>query len=321
MSRWISWVRPDTFPRTDSRGIRSEDDRGSMPYSAVTQPLPFPFSQGGTRSSTVAAQMTFVRHGDLVYRLTVLSIADSGARYRGRGRAFAHSFRPIEDDSIYSLKVTRLRIARALENETIQELSERTRNELEVVYTGVLNGLYASTPLAHRTPIKIGIASTLGARGKDVPPARLAQLLGDKDPAVARSGALALGSIGTAEAANVLGAAKSDDAGVKSAIADGLLKCAENLLAAGNKAGAKSAYEKIMAAGASEAAKTAAASEQAAAEANKTATCSSARVILMTDGEASHGLGAFKSSCVHGGRDAVDDRLATRAHRALAGVL
>ncbi len=54
--------------------------------------------------------------------------------------------------------MTRLRIARALEGETLQQLSERTRNELEVVFTGVLNGLYASTPLAHRTPIKIGIA-------------------------------------------------------------------------------------------------------------------------------------------------------------------
>ena len=30
-------------------------------------------------------------------------------------------------------------------------------NELELVYTGVLNGLYASTPLARRAPIKIGI--------------------------------------------------------------------------------------------------------------------------------------------------------------------
>jgi len=54
--------------------------------------------------------------------------------------------------------VTRLRIARALEDETLQDLSERTRNDLEVVFTGVLNGIYASTPLPWRTPIKIGIA-------------------------------------------------------------------------------------------------------------------------------------------------------------------
>ena len=34
--------------------------RGSMPYSAVTQPLPVLRRNGGTRSSTLAVQMTFV---------------------------------------------------------------------------------------------------------------------------------------------------------------------------------------------------------------------------------------------------------------------
>ena len=34
--------------------------RGSIPYSAVTQPLPVPLRNGGTRSSTEAAQRTFV---------------------------------------------------------------------------------------------------------------------------------------------------------------------------------------------------------------------------------------------------------------------
>ena len=34
--------------------------RGSMLYSAVTQPLPFPFKKDGTFSSTVAVQITFV---------------------------------------------------------------------------------------------------------------------------------------------------------------------------------------------------------------------------------------------------------------------
>ena len=106
----------------------------------------------------LAAQMTFVRYGDLVYRLTVLSIADSGGKYRGRGRAFAHSFRPLDDEGVHSLSVTRLRIALARDNETLEALSNRTRNKLELVFTGVLNGLYASTNLSYRTPIKIGIA-------------------------------------------------------------------------------------------------------------------------------------------------------------------
>src|SRR6266513_1966957 len=39
---------------------RSSVARGSMPYSAVTQPLPWPLSQGGSRSSSVAVTSTWV---------------------------------------------------------------------------------------------------------------------------------------------------------------------------------------------------------------------------------------------------------------------
>src|SRR4030066_462881 len=60
MSLWISWVPPPTFPAEDSLCILLWDDLGSMAYSAVIQPFPFPIRKGGTRSSTVAAQMTFV---------------------------------------------------------------------------------------------------------------------------------------------------------------------------------------------------------------------------------------------------------------------
>jgi len=38
--RWISIVRPPCFPRAASRSVRSVVARGSIPYSAVTQPLP-----------------------------------------------------------------------------------------------------------------------------------------------------------------------------------------------------------------------------------------------------------------------------------------
>ena len=38
MSRWISWVRPPCLPAAASRCMRLPVARGSMPYSAVTQP-------------------------------------------------------------------------------------------------------------------------------------------------------------------------------------------------------------------------------------------------------------------------------------------
>ena len=60
ISRWISCVRPPTLPCDASRCVRVVVARGSMPYSAVTQPLPVLRRNGGTRSSTLAVQMTLV---------------------------------------------------------------------------------------------------------------------------------------------------------------------------------------------------------------------------------------------------------------------
>ena len=58
--RWISCVRPDGLPDVTSRRVRSWVARGSMAYSAVTQPLPLPRSQMGPRSSSEAVHSTRV---------------------------------------------------------------------------------------------------------------------------------------------------------------------------------------------------------------------------------------------------------------------
>lgn len=115
-------------------------------------------TQVGPQEVGVYMQMTFVAYEGMVYRLALTSIAGSALKYRGRATAFAMSFRGLDDTGAHSLEVTRLRVARALDHETLQALSDRTRNELEVGYTGVLNGIFASTELPRGTPIKIGIA-------------------------------------------------------------------------------------------------------------------------------------------------------------------
>src|SRR5262249_10276886 len=53
-------VRPPCLPALASRRVRSEVARGSIPYSAVTQPRPWPLSQGGRRSSRLAVTRTWV---------------------------------------------------------------------------------------------------------------------------------------------------------------------------------------------------------------------------------------------------------------------
>ena len=60
MSRWISTVRPWSFPRDASRSTRSPVDAGSSEYSAVIQPRPWFRSQRGTSSWIIAVQSTIV---------------------------------------------------------------------------------------------------------------------------------------------------------------------------------------------------------------------------------------------------------------------
>lgn len=100
--------------------------------------------------------------------------------------------------------------------------------------------------------LKVGIASSLGARargGKKVDAAAFAPLVTNQKAALIRAGALALGAVGSPEAAKVLSSASASDAdaAARAAVSDGLLECAENLLAGGDKDGAKAAYEKILA--------------------------------------------------------------------------
>jgi HEAT repeat protein len=92
---------------------------------------------------------------------------------------------------------------------------------------------------------KIGVISSLGTRrdGNAVP--LLAKLLRTDDPAVARAAALALGSIGTTEAAAALQAALPAANGDKQAVVDALLSCAESLLASGQHAEAKAVYASL----------------------------------------------------------------------------
>ena len=59
MSRWISALRPESFSLSMSRRERWRLARGSMEYSAVTQPQPG-VTWGGTRSSTLALHSTTV---------------------------------------------------------------------------------------------------------------------------------------------------------------------------------------------------------------------------------------------------------------------
>ena len=138
-----------------------------------------------------------------------------------------------------------------------EELSHMARHALET--NDAPEAVKALVGAIDKAPkkIKIGIISSLGARGVGVPVAPLAKALSDKDADISTAGALALGAIGSADAVKALGSAKVNDTN-KIAVCDAMLQCAENMLAHGKKSGAKAIYGTVLKIGPTEAAKIAA---------------------------------------------------------------
>jgi HEAT repeat protein len=92
---------------------------------------------------------------------------------------------------------------------------------------------------------KIGVISSLGSRRDPAAVAPLGKLLRADDPAIARAAALALGTIGTAEAAGTLQAALPTANGDRAFVIDALLSCAESLLQSDNHAEATGIYKSL----------------------------------------------------------------------------
>ena len=144
-----------------------------------------------------------------------------------------------------------------------EELSHMARHALET--NDAPEAVKALVGAIDKAPkkIKIGIISSLGARGTGVPIAPLAKALSDKDAEISTAGALALGAIGSADAVKALRSAKVTDtnwekSSVKIAVCDAMLQCAENMLVHGKKADAKAIYGTVLKIGTTKATKIAA---------------------------------------------------------------
>ena len=95
--------------------------------------------------------------------------------------------------------------------------------------------------------LKVGLIGSLGSRRDAAAIPVLKGLLMDSDPSLARAAALALGSVGSVEAASVLKAAALSEAGNKPAVMDALLSCAEALLADQKPTDALAIYKSLAA--------------------------------------------------------------------------
>src|SRR4051812_35449268 len=92
----------------------------------------------------------------------------------------------------------------------------------------------------------VGVINSIGVRHDSVAAPLLARQLTNKDADVASAAAVALGHIGGAPAAQPLRQSLSGaPVGVKSAIAEGLILCAERFLAESNTAEATKIYDEV----------------------------------------------------------------------------
>lgn len=125
------------------------------------------------------------------------------------------------------------------------ELSHMARYALERIPDAAAGQALRDALPKTKGGLKIGLIGSLGVRGEADSVTPLAKLLTDADAAVAASAALALGTIGSPEAGQALASATSSP-GTKDALADASLRCAEALVAAGNKSEAKATYERLL---------------------------------------------------------------------------
>ena len=104
MSLWISWVRPEGAPFEASRCERVVVARGSIPYSAVTQPSPLPLRKGGTLLLDAhRADDPRVAELDEARAVGVLQVAGGEAdrpEVEGGAAVAAHALLPLEHGGV-----------------------------------------------------------------------------------------------------------------------------------------------------------------------------------------------------------------------------
>jgi type 1 glutamine amidotransferase len=129
---------------------------------------------------------------------------------------------------------------------TDEETSDMARYALErIPGTAVNEALRGALRRANGKP-KIGIINSLGQRRDRRAVRALGRLVGNQDQAVAAAAAAALGQIADARATKALAEAKDKATGkLQMVVLDSYLRCADQLVADGNKAEALAIYKEL----------------------------------------------------------------------------
>ncbi|MEI6606884.1 MAG: HEAT repeat domain-containing protein [Verrucomicrobiota bacterium] len=127
-----------------------------------------------------------------------------------------------------------------------EKLSHMARYALERIPGPEASNALSAALLKVTPKLKVGVISSLGARGEATSLVPLTAMLADSDAAVGAAAATALGDLGSLEAAKALVTSKPV-AATKGAVGAAALQCAQRLVKAGNKPAAKITYDKLLA--------------------------------------------------------------------------
>jgi predicted Zn-dependent protease len=113
---------------------------------------------GVSGGMAVGAEVVFVAHRGLIYRISCVAPRATAKKYLALGRNAVRSFRSLKPEERASIQSLRLRVVTARPGDNLDTLSERTRNAWDAQRTAVLNGVYADVHFEGGELVKIARA-------------------------------------------------------------------------------------------------------------------------------------------------------------------
>ncbi len=110
-----------------------------------------------TPAGRVDAELTWIAHNGLIYRLVAGRREGRLRRAEGISRAIARTFRPLTVDERGGITELRLRLVTARQGETLEDVTNRTGNEWDLHRTASANGLVLGTELDEGRIVKIAV--------------------------------------------------------------------------------------------------------------------------------------------------------------------
>jgi predicted Zn-dependent protease len=104
---------------------------------------------------SVTTVVTFIPYRDATWRITGMALAGRAERYMGRFLNTARSFGPLTDEEKASITSARLRLVKALPDESVVEIGERADSAWRPNRAAVYNGVFVDHRFAGGELVKV----------------------------------------------------------------------------------------------------------------------------------------------------------------------